>query len=114
MNREKSTLLCTVIAALMTLMVLVAAPAVAGEGRHHHGYYHGWWWVPAAAWPLYAYPYAYRTSPVVVVESGVPTESMVAAQPVQYWYYCDPARGYYPYVPTCPTAWRPVPATPPQ
>jgi hypothetical protein len=24
------------------------------------------------------------------------------------WYYCDPLRGYYPQVQTCPTQWRPV------
>ena len=26
----------------------------------------------------------------------------------QYWYYCDPAHAYYPYVSTCPVPWRPV------
>jgi len=31
-----------------------------------------------------------------------------------WWYYCDSAKGYYPYVPECKEAWRPVPATPPQ
>jgi len=30
------------------------------------------------------------------------------------WYYCDSAKGYYPYVPECKEAWRPVPASPPQ
>jgi hypothetical protein len=25
-----------------------------------------------------------------------------------YWYYCDPARAYYPYVRTCPTPWRAI------
>jgi hypothetical protein len=30
------------------------------------------------------------------------------------WYYCDPAKGYYPYVPECPAGWRTVPASPPQ
>jgi hypothetical protein len=29
------------------------------------------------------------------------------------WYYCDSAKGYYPYVATCNEAWRPVPAIPP-
>ena len=29
------------------------------------------------------------------------------------WYYCDSAKGYYPYVQQCPEGWRSVPATPP-
>jgi hypothetical protein len=28
--------------------------------------------------------------------------------PPGYWCWCEPARGYYPYVPTCPVPWRPV------
>ena len=32
----------------------------------------------------------------------------------QYWYYCDPAHAYYPYVSTCPVPWRAVvPSTAP-
>jgi hypothetical protein len=30
-----------------------------------------------------------------------------------YWYYCDNPPGYYPYVPQCPSGWRPVAPTPP-
>lgn len=26
----------------------------------------------------------------------------------QYWYWCDPARAYYPYVTTCAAPWRAV------
>jgi hypothetical protein len=29
------------------------------------------------------------------------------------WYYCDSAKGYYPYVSQCPEGWKNVPATPP-
>jgi hypothetical protein len=25
-----------------------------------------------------------------------------------YWYWCEPARAYYPYVATCPVPWRAV------
>jgi hypothetical protein len=28
------------------------------------------------------------------------------------WYYCDSAKGYYPYVPECKEGWRAVPAAP--
>ena len=33
--------------------------------------------------------------------------------PPQYWYYCDAAQAYYPYVQECPGEWRPVLPTPP-
>jgi hypothetical protein len=29
------------------------------------------------------------------------------------WYYCESAKGYYPYVNQCPEGWKSVPATPP-
>ena len=35
------------------------------------------------------------------------------AQPAPAWYYCESAKGYYPYVPECKEGWRTVPAAPP-
>lgn len=101
-----------------------------GAWRHgHHGGRLGWWWVVgglsyAYARPVYPYPEPYRP-PVVVIEQPAPPlvyqvpppapsfPPVVVAAPVQYWYYCDGAKGYYPYVPACPTGWSKVPATPP-
>jgi len=34
------------------------------------------------------------------------------AQSPQYWYYCDPAHAYYPYVNTCSVPWREVTPNP--
>ncbi len=110
---------------LITILVLAAsAPAASahGDGWHHggHGGHYGWWWLPAGVglWSLYQAPvYAYRDpypAQVVVVQPSAPAAPTVEAQTTQYWYYCDSARAYYPYVQTCPDAWRPVPATPPQ
>lgn len=106
------------------------------SGRWHRGHHDGrfgWWWIVGGAWyfypqPVYPYPDPYR--PPVIVEQ-VPTQpiivqvpSPVPAQPVapvpapaqtvqqQFWYYCDAAQGYYPYVATCPSGWRTVPAQP--
>lgn len=85
---------------------------------HHHGHY-GWWWVVGGLWyfyprPVYPYPDPY-TPPVVVIErQASPPEPAPAQVPTQVWYYCDAARAYYPYVATCPSGWRTVPATPPQ
>jgi hypothetical protein len=81
----------------------------------------GWWWVAAGMWyfypaPVYPYPDPY-TPPVVVVTQQLPSpapQTAVQAQPaLQYWYYCDSLKTYYPYAPSCPEAWRTVPAQPP-
>jgi hypothetical protein len=78
------------------------------RGFHHHsgfGRHHGFrgkafigvapffaapfvWWGPSVAY----------SSPPVYVNPGSNG----------YWYYCQSARAYYPYVPTCPEAWVPV------
>ncbi len=89
-----------------------------GGSWHHarHGGRFGWWWVAAGTWyfypqPVYPYPDPYTPS-VVVVPAPAPAEPPVP--PEQYWYYCDAARNYYPYVAECPGGWRQVPAVPPQ
>ena len=97
-------------------------------GRWHHGRHDGrlgWWWIAAGIWyfypsPVYPYPDPY-TPPVTVINQQPPVvvapQAPAPAQPqppTQFWYYCDAAKGYYPYVPSCPEAWRPVPAQPPQ
>jgi len=89
---------------------------------HHDGYL-GWWWVVGGLWYFYSdpvYPYPDPYVPPVVVEQQPPVVIQQAPAPTaapsggtQYWYYCDPAGGYYPYVATCPSGWRKVPAAPP-
>lgn len=74
----------------------------------------GWWWVAAGMWyfypaPVYPYPDPY-TPPVVTV---IQQPSVQAQAPLPYWYYCASLKTYYPYVPSCPEAWRTVPAQPP-
>ncbi|MHB8728452.1 MAG: hypothetical protein ACYC9K_05375 [Sulfuricaulis sp.] len=86
-------------------------------GHWNHGYHDGrlgWWWVVAGLWYFYpqqvvGYPDPY-TPPVVIVQPTAPTPS--APPPAQYWYYCDAAKAYYPYVQGCARGWRMVPATP--
>lgn len=57
-------------------------------------------------------------SPTVIVGPSMPPQAtgMVAppssATPSS-WYFCDSAKGYYPYVTQCPQPWRTVPAMPP-
>lgn len=77
-----------------------------GHWAHgHHAGRLGWWWVVGPSWyyypaPIYPYPAASLIAPGVL------------PAPVQYWYYCEPLRGYYPNVSACPGLWQAVPATP--
>ncbi len=117
-------------AALLAALALAgaAAPATAQfhEGWHRghweHGWHDGrwgWWWFTGGLWymynaPVYPYPaYPYPAPPPVVLQPQ-PAPPTVVPQTTQYWYYCDEAKGYYPYVPTCPGPWRAVPAMPAQ
>lgn len=92
----------------------------------------GWWWFAGGEWyfydrPEYPYPsivseYAYiEPAPVYAAPPPVyapPPPVYVAPRPMpppaqpQVYYYCDNPAGYYPYVPSCPTQFRPVPAPP--
>ena len=78
----------------------------------------GWWGCPGWWGPAYPYPYPYYADPPVVVQQS-PTEYLqqAPAPPAapQYWYYCQDARAYYPYVKECPAGWLqvvPQPASP--
>lgn len=96
-----------------------------GWHHGHHGGRLGWWWVVGGLWyfypqPVYPYPDPYRP-PVVVVEQTPapvvvqmpPQTAPAPSQAPNYWYYCEAAQGYYPYVPSCSSGWSKVPATPP-
>lgn len=89
----------------------------AGQWRHgvHDGRM-GWWWVVGGLWyfypqPVFPYPNAY-IPPTVIIEQVIPPSLPIAQQ--QYWYYCEASASYYPYVPTCPSGWKMVPAVPPE
>jgi hypothetical protein len=101
-----------------------------GGGWHHemHNGRLGWWWVAGGAWYFYdrpVYPYPLVVSdvafadpvvvaapPTVVVVPGAPAAAPPPAAQPQMWYYCDNPAGYYPYVASCNTPFRPVPARP--
>ncbi len=86
-----------------------------GGGHGHFGVvigapFWGWGW----GWGPWGYPYGYYNPPVVV-EQQAPVYVQPEAQ-TQYWYYCQSAQGYYPYVQQCPGGWMQVvpPAAPPR
>jgi len=118
-------------------VLFLALPAQAqrhgGGGFHGGGGWHGYggwrggyccglgfgFW----GWPYYPYPYypdyyGYPDYyPPVAPAVGVPqAPAAPAGAPAasNMWYYCDSSKAYYPYVQTCSTAWRQVPATPPK
>ncbi|MBU6995549.1 hypothetical protein [Ferrovum myxofaciens] len=86
----------------------------------------------AWAWndPLFYDPYpvgypVYQAPPTVVVSAPVsPQETTYVGPAAQEpendppggathdWFYCDSAKGYYPYVESCPEPWHAVPSTP--
>lgn len=98
-----------------------------GHDRHHFGgfgfgfgFWDPWWWGwdPAEYWGYpypYYYPYYYPPYPAYYAPPpGPPPQASVqptGAPPQQYWYYCDDPQGYYPYIQTCNSAWRPVAPT---
>lgn len=59
----------------------------------------------------YPYPYPYYYPAYVPPPVYAPPPTPVAPQ-AQTWYYCDNPNGYYPYVTSCSTGWRQVPAHP--
>lgn len=74
-----------------------------------HGGRIGWWWVVGPSlwyyYPTPVYPYPDPYVPPVVADLNMPP-------PPQYWYFCDSAKTYYPYVQSCPEGWKTVPVTP--
>lgn len=130
-------------AILIGTSLSLPATAAPPQGGFHGGGFHGggfrdrgfrfggpaWWgvglglglgWEAATiggpyyypAYPVYEYPpiYYYPDSlPPAAVQASAPP----SAQAAPNWYYCNSAKGYYPYVPQCPEPWRIVPATPP-
>ena len=102
---------------LVAAVLVLPAPADAwGRGFHHFHHFHHFHRccffggfaagaftgvvLGSAFAPVYAYP-----APVYVAPP--PT---YAPPPPAYWYFCRSAGAYYPYVPSCPEPWVPVPA----
>lgn len=73
------------------------------------GYWGPPWWDP------FWYP-AYAAPPVIVREEPpVYIQQQPAPQASSYWYYCESAKAYYPYVRECPAGWlKVVPSAPVQ
>lgn len=113
-------------AALAALALLAASAPASAHGYYRGGYYGGprvtfgfygspYWWGPG----YWGAPYYYYPPPAVVVPSEPrvyverdPAPAAPAGE--QWWYWCQSAKGYYPYVSTCTEGWQRVAPQPPQ
>ncbi|MBI3524229.1 MAG: hypothetical protein HY066_06825 [Betaproteobacteria bacterium] len=67
-------------------------------------------------YPPVQYYYRPYYPPVIIERASAPIyveQSAPPAPPINYWYYCDGSKTYYPYVQECPGGWRKVPPQPP-
>ena len=120
------------VGAAFALGIAVSTPADAHGGRYYGGYGHGYrssinfgfYYGGPAYWgwpgPAYYYPYPYYGyRPVVVAPAGPTTyiergDSNTPPDQAQgYWYYCEAAQAYYPYVKQCAGGWKRVDPQPP-
>jgi hypothetical protein len=102
----------------LSAAVLVCASGLAHAS--HVGVYiggGGYYWGPAPYYypyaPAVAVPVPVPAGPQEYVEQGqsAPAPAQEAGQPNSAtWYYCDDTKTYYPYVKSCSSGWRPVPA----
>ena len=98
---------------LVIALGLLGLPLMASAGRVVVGVGVGVGWPYYGYGPGYYSPYYYGPSyyyyppPVVYAPPAVTVEQAPAA----YWYYCPPARAYFPYVRECPVGWLAVAAT---
>jgi hypothetical protein len=72
------------------------------------------WYYPAPHY--YPSPYYYPPYPPVIIERSPPVyveQAAPEAPQINYWYYCNASRAYYPYVKECPSGWQRVLPQPP-
>lgn len=99
-----------ILLALLVLIFVGTGSALAHGVRGGVGVYFGPAWGP---W-FYPPPYYYQPQVIVVPQSPPPVyieQNQAAPEPApaqQYWYYCNSAKGYYPYVKECPGGWQKV------
>ncbi len=122
--------LVAVVAIVASACLIAAAPADArvvvgtrvwigpGWGPYWGPYWGPGWYPPYYYPPAYVYPPPYAPAypgPIVTEPQSYIQEMPVQQAPASsYWYYCEGAKAYYPYVKECPGGWLTVvpPAAP--
>jgi hypothetical protein len=87
------------------------------QGHHFRGHgfrgsvFIGGYWGPY--WDPYWYPgyYPYYPYPYEAAPVSIEPQTYIEQSGPTYWYYCEGAKAYYPYVRECPGGWLTV--TPP-
>ena len=117
----------------LTAIIVILGCAMSGQAERFHGGGGGpgWWPVMGLGlglgmWelshPYYAYPYYNYDAPPIIIQQQSPdvyvqpAPQYAPAPPVpepNFWYYCQEAQGYYPYIKQCPQGWMKVVPTPP-
>jgi hypothetical protein len=93
---------------LVALAVLLSGVAPAFAWWHGpHVWVGGPYWYP---YPYAAPPVVIQPAPRVVVQPSAPQTYVEpgTAPAESSWYYCESAKGYYPYVKECPGGWQRV------
>jgi hypothetical protein len=111
------------LALLLSLVGVLASEPAQAHGRARVsvgvGFGYGGYWGPYWG-PWYYPPPVYYPAPAIVVpsqpvtyiEQGGNQASAEYSGSGGWWYYCDSAKSYYPYVKECPTGWQRVAPTP--
>ncbi|MGF7133595.1 hypothetical protein P3T40_005086 [Paraburkholderia sp. EB58] len=112
---KRLNILLGVAAAAMVCASGVANAAHVGVFIGGGGYYYapGPYYYPYPYPPAVAVPVPVPAQPQEYVEQGQAGAAPAQAAPGQQsatWYYCDDSKTYYPYVKSCSSGWRPVPA----
>jgi hypothetical protein len=97
-----------VAAASADARVVVGTRVYIGPGW---GPYWGPWGYPYPYYPYpYPYPYPAYAPPIVTEPQSYIQQTPVveSVPPASYWYYCEGAKAYYPYVKECPGGWLTV------
>ena len=107
----------TALAVLLALAAGFASDPASAHGRSRVtvgigvGVGYPYWASPF--WGPWYYPPPVYYSPPMIVSPPAPVTYVEQANTSNWWYYCETAKGYYPYVKECPAGWQRVPPTPP-
>ena len=123
---KRSTIRAALLAAIAIASLTAGSQSWAHRARVHFGVtlgYPGWYYPgpyvypPAYPWYdpyYYHYPApAYAAGPTTYIEQSAQPAPAPAPQ-AHWWYYCEGAKAYYPYVRECAGGWQRVSPTPPQ
>lgn len=131
---HRATLAGIVALAAMSLAWAAPVAAQAHLHGHHHGYggprvtlslgpYFGPWGYAPYFYDPFFYSRRWNDRPIVIEQPAPqvyveqPQAYAQAAPTNNYWYFCEAAQAYWPYVKECPGGWQrvvPQPPPPPQ